>query len=215
MSPLSRIRPAFQAVLFATRKGNCPRPCDIDLTSACLPSADDLDTCGPADQRCQTAINYILGGGLTERVSPPPTLCSVVCLLFLSSLQSELRNSHRSRPHTLHTAADPEWYAGSGLVAGSDPRVAQAFLHSLGAQNGAGCMLPCGDLSALHLGFDPGAGSPHPLPTLAPATDPVGRCNERVRGTFCSRCFSSAPECLPLPLPRSPPPDTCPRPRPR
>ena len=44
----------------------------------------------------------------------------------------------------------PEWYAGSGLTYDSDPRLAQAWLHHLGA-DGGDCELPCGDLGAFQV----------------------------------------------------------------
>ena len=83
-----------------------------------------------------------------------PLTVAIVCLLYHQVAIDYLMQQG--------LAEHPEWYDGSGMDAdhdgapdSSDPRVAQAYLHSLGA-NGGGCMLPCGDLSGLDFEFDPG-----------------------------------------------------------
>ena len=68
----------------------------------------------------------------------------------------------------------PDWYPGSGLTPASPAAAMQAWLYHRGGED---CALPCGDLSALHLGFDPVRPS-----WLAPDvdSDPHTICNERV-----------------------------------
>ena len=68
----------------------------------------------------------------------------------------------------------PDWYPGSGLTPASPAAAMQAWLYHRGGED---CSLPCGDLSALHLGFDPVRPS-----WLAPDvdSDPHTICNERV-----------------------------------
>lgn len=68
----------------------------------------------------------------------------------------------------------PDWYPGSGLTPASPTAAMQAWLYHRGGED---CSLPCGDLSALHLGFDPVRPS-----WLAPDvdSDPHTICNERV-----------------------------------